>query len=191
MKRTFFCLIMLVSVSLLFVSLSNAQTLKKSQLSKKEVFVKKSALLNSLKKLKISYRSFVKNPKDAKAHFAFNKALNDAVIKAKVLVKIAKEGDPEKDSPPPPKEPSPPPPPPPTPPQGPQGISKRDITKLSNMSNSLLRDFLKIRSINRIGLRMNTHSMAKINIRMKSIKSKLLQLALLEPRAEPKHYKLK
>ncbi len=184
MKRTFFCLIMLVSVSLLFVSLSNAQTLKKSHLSKKKVFVKKSALLKSLKNLQISYRSFMKNPKDRKIHLAFNKALNDAVLKAKVLGKMGKEGDPEKDSPPPPKEP---PPPTPTPPQGPQGISKRDMSRLSNMSNSLLGDFLKIRSINRKGFMMNTHSMNRINIRMKSIKGKILQLALLEPRAEPKY----
>lgn len=248
MKRICFCLIMLVTVTFLFVSSSNAQISKRQPVNVKKLrtkptlFTTKIALENSLNKLQESYKIFLKNPNNKKTRGILNNALNDATTQAERLAKLSKEQEqqlgrtPQRPStggpvpssnkqtgrwdaskgslaplkgkvpirqeggsvpgagtggPSPSPEPNDPPPKPdppdPTPhPQGPQGgISKGDMTRLFNMTNSLLEDFSKVRSISTMQTKMSSRSMNILSTKMNSIKGKAQNLALLEPKAEP------
>lgn len=180
MKRTCLCLIMLVSVALLFVSSSNAQ-ISKRQISTSTKVVAKPTLLDtkiafqeSLQKLDKSYQYFKKNPRSDKTRLYLNKALDDAVIKAKSLVNMAKEQGPQEGPPPPPPKPGP---------QGPQGGSKGDTNLLLDTANSLLGDLTRVRSIS--SKTMSASLMNTLSTKMNIIKGKNVSLALLEPKAEP------
>ncbi|MEN8154991.1 MAG: hypothetical protein ABFR75_13310 [Acidobacteriota bacterium] len=174
MKRTNSILVLLVSISLLFVSFSNAQALKNNTLVKKQflngkkIFLKKEALKKSLKDLQISYELFLKNPENKSFLKAFNKALNDADSKAKGLLLLSKGQKIYK----------------PLRNKATKGISRSDLSKLAKFSNSLMGQLRSLRNIIKNNISTNLRN---INTNMKNIAGKKLQLALLEPKAEPKY----
>ena len=180
MNKTYFYVILLaVSVTLLFTSSLNAQVSKKRSVKNTKIVTKsvllpnKIAFQKSLQKLEKTYHYFLKNPGHKKNRLSFNKALDDAVIKAKGLINIAKEQEPQGSSPPKPG--------PTGGEQGPQGVSKKEITILIKMANSLLADLTKAHSISRKSI--NKSQMNSLDRRLKSIKKKHVNLVLVEPGA--------